>query len=74
MSWVALVPRDKVHGRARHPVTLSVSKSGRIVQRAFVTVQTDLLPELPWWSNKAMVSVELGTGDADHVRADAGRL
>ena len=72
MSWVAMRPgrpvRQKVTG---HAVTISVSKPGRFVQRAYLTVRRSLLPDgaLAWWANNAPVTVELGQDEhAGRVR------
>ena len=66
MSWVALQPaappRPKQEGAV---VTISVSKPGPIIQRAYLTVRTELLPDggLDWWTNRRPVAVEIGEGD-----------
>ena len=68
MSWVN-VPRTRPSPLKAPPaVVLSVSKSGKNVQRVFLTVRPDLLPELGWWRHHQQVGVQLGEGE------HAGRL
>ena len=69
MSWSDLLPPPRAATKSRDAVTLSVSKAGRFVQRAYVTVQPDLLCELDWWRNDAPVSVQIGDNEhSGHIR------
>ena len=66
MSWVALQPAGLIRPKGgREAVSLSVSKPGKAVQRVYLTVRTQLLPDdgLPWWTNSRNVAVEVGDGD-----------
>ena len=66
MSWMPLQPAVRPKSvSADAIVTISVSKSGRLTQRVFLTVKPRLLPEgrLGWWSYRRRVNVELGTGE-----------
>ncbi len=65
MSWTTLQPAACGPKQGGDVVTISVSKPGRIVQRAYVTVRTELLAGggLGWWTHRRPVTVEIGDGE-----------
>ena len=71
MSWVLHRPPalpGTLDASAAAAVVISVSKLGAIVQRVYLTVRPDRLPELTWWRANQSVDVLVGEGD------DAGRI
>lgn len=77
MSW-ELIKRRPTKNRAeivRWPVTVAVSKPGRLTQRLIVTVRTALMDGLPtWWVHGATVDCEIGRDEhAGRLRIQPGK-